>query len=294
MKRILIISFLVILKGLLAANAADTTALNDSIVPNQHIVVTNTNIPQNKQASAVNINNGDSSNTIMDWFMDAIGSTRTIVTWEAIIIIILIIIVVIVGGFGIKAFKKVIYIKIGVNSDKIHRIETILDDVQAVVNSDKIHRIETVLDDVQAVVNRVKLWDKNDLLVIQNDVLSLKDQLAEFSDCINSQSRYFEQSINYLYQAAYSNIEQMSDQTQAREILKSIYHEMQIARLYRTSFNAENNEAYNRDRFAVLAYLEMNGTKEDIPHLEYVVQHDANEDNRRRAIEVIGIIRNRG
>ena len=69
---------------------------------------------------------------------------------------------------------------------------------------------------------------------------------------------------------------------------------MQIARLYRTCFNAENNEAYNRDRFAVLAYLETNGTIEDIPHLEYVVQHDTNEDNRRRAIEVIGIIRNRG
>lgn len=273
MKQILIIILFLILRGSLI-NAADTTALNDSIIPHQHIVVTNTNIPQNKQASAVNINNGDSSNNILDWFMDAIGSTRTIVTWEGIIIIILIIIVYITSIYGIKAIKKVIYIKIGINSEKIQRIEK-------------------TIDDVQHVINKVNFCDQNDYSLIQNDIISLKDQLAKFNDVINSQSRYFDQSFNGLFQVVYSIIEHIEDHNQAIRLLDDLYHTYQIACLYRTCSEANTTNEIDQAKLAALIYLEENGTREDIPHLEYIVQHDPNENNRRQAIEVIAIIRSR-
>lgn len=274
MKQILIIILFLTIRGLLI-NAADTTALNDSIIPHQHIVVTNTNIPQNKQASAVNINNGDSSNTILDWFMDAIGSTRSIVTWEGIIIIILIIIVYVTGIYGIKAIKKVIYIKIGINSEKIQRIEK-------------------TIDDVQHVINKVNFYDQNDYSLIQNDVHSLKDQFAKFNDVINSQSRYFDNLINNLYHTLFSIINHTENTKQAKLILDEFYHGIHIANLYRTyPTNDEERESIIQGKIASLDYLKTNGVLEDIPDLESIVNNDSNEEIRHLAIEVIGTIKYR-
>ena len=85
----------------------------------------------------------------------------------------------------------------------------------------------------------------------------------------------------------------MSDETHARKTLNILFHLLQIAKLYQTSFASQEESKPNKNKFAAFAYLEENGTMADIQHLDYVAQHDPNKNIRTRAIEVRAIIRNR-
>ena len=128
-----------------------------------------------------------------------------------------------------------------------------------------------------------------------NRVKHFADQINNLRDSLTQQSRYFDYIINYLYQVTYSNIERMEDQSQSEQLLNYLYHELQIARLYRTYITADEAPVVNINRIAALEYLEGegNGTMDDIPHLDYVVENDPDEHIRQRAIEVRAIIRNR-
>lgn len=120
-------------------------------------------------------------------------------------------------------------------------------------------------------------------------------QIDNLREYFSQQARYFDYIIEYLYQVTYANIEHLNDQAQAQQLLNHLYHELQIARLYRTYITADEAPVVNINRIAALEYLEGegNGTMDDIPHLDYVVEHDPDERIRQRAIEVRAIIRNR-
>ena len=121
---------------------------------------------------------------------------------------------------------------------------------------------------------------------ITNQIESIKESLVQ-------QERYIDHTADYLFKATYSNLSLMSNQQQAKQLLDSIFHELQIAILYRTSLDESESTNNDNSKETAFKHLEKRGTMADIPHLEYVVKHDPKEHIRRRAIEVIAIIRNR-
>lgn len=128
-----------------------------------------------------------------------------------------------------------------------------------------------------------------------NRVERFATQINNLRESLTQQSTYFDYIIDYFYQVIYSNIELMDDQSQSELLLNHLYHVLQIARLYRTYITEDEAPVVNTNRIAALEYLEGegNGTMDDIPHLDYVVEHDPDERIRQRAIEVRAIIRNR-
>lgn len=122
---------------------------------------------------------------------------------------------------------------------------------------------------------------------------NIGNQIENIKGSLFQQERYIDNTTNYLFQATYTIIENMSDTTQAQQLLENLFHELQIAKLYRSSLDADNDSEIYIHKIAAFAYLEENGTMADIPHLEYIVDYDPNKNNKRRAIEVIAIIRNR-
>jgi hypothetical protein len=244
--------------------------------------------------------NGDTVNALML----EVNSINNILTWCSFIVGVLTIVAAIFGILSVSAFRDETRRNIETSERRINdltqNLTNSLDESTSNQNTsleafqrnidELTHNLTTTLNEsISNQDTRLEAFQQN---IDENNVAL--NIIEGYRETLARQEEYINQTINYLFQATSANINQMSNQEQAREILRRIYHEMLIARLYRISLNAVNNETYNRERFAVLAYLEMNGTREDIPHLEYVVQHDTNEDNRRRAIEVIGIIRSRG
>ncbi len=85
----------------------------------------------------------------------------------------------------------------------------------------------------------------------------------------------------------------MKDKEQANLLLANLFHDFQIAKLYRNNFETDEVSDIDVNLITALEYLEENGTMEDIPHLEYVAQNDTNDDNRNRARMIIGRIMER-
>lgn len=144
-------------------------------------------------------------------------------------------------------------------------------------------RIQKYIKIVDKFVNK---FEKK-LNVHENEFEKIKYSLTQ-------QEHYLNQTIYYLYQAADSITNQMNDQETALVILNQLYHNLQIAKLYRSSLDSNETSKIDNDKFTAFAYLEENGTMEDIPHLLYVERNDSNEQNRKRATGVIAIIKRRG
>lgn len=241
----------------------------------------------------------------------AVNSINNVLTSGSIFIAILTLFIGLVGLFGYHSLKS--DIKEDLNktmsetSDKVAGLKKDL--------NEKINKAEKRIDHIRDIIDECCNDSKEQILNLNKELLTLKDtinsdiqdklsgfneQITDFNgqvelikSSIIQQVRYFDQSIKYLYQATYSNIEQMDDQTQAQQRLENLFHELQIAKLYRTSINADEDSDVNHNRITALEYLEENGTMEDIPHLDYIARYDPNEHVKTRAIEVRAIIRNR-
>ena len=96
-----------------------------------------------------------------------------------------------------------------------------------------------------------------------------------------------------LYDTTYAVAQQIEKTNIAQSLMNTILHDFQIANLYHISLDSDETTDSNDIKFATFAYLEENGTLDDIPHLDYVEQHDPNEFNKRRAIEIKAIINRR-
>ena len=124
----------------------------------------------------------------------------------------------------------------------------------------------------------------------------LEEHEKEFNlvkDSSTMQEQYLKKTIEYLYSASYSNINLMKEEKQAKKLLIKLFHDDQIAKLYRASLDSNETTEIDKDKFAAFVYLEQNGTLDDIKHLEYVVEHDTNKKNCARAHEIKGRIKER-
>jgi len=129
---------------------------------------------------------------------------------------------------------------------------------------------------------------------IKNRISELDKKQAEFNDYISqmkviqdkllTQGKYICNSNVYIYDTLDKIANQIVDAEKGKLILERMYHNYQIINLYATDNNL---------KFASLAYMENNGTQNDIKHLEHVATYDDDEKNRIRAREIIGIIKHK-
>ena len=163
----------------------------------------------------------------------------------------------------------------------------------------QIDNLKDKLNDTKLQVNenmQEKLSAFNDeintkLLTFNDKIDNFNIQVDQIRNSLNQKDKYLDQTINYLFQATYSNINLMDDKDQAKQLLKNLFHDLQIAKLYQADINAD--EVTDINKIVAFSYLEENGIMADIPHLEYIAQHDPNNKIKDRAREIIGRIKQR-
>lgn len=135
---------------------------------------------------------------------------------------------------------------------------------------------------------------KKNSKIIDDKIKTINEKEEEFSNCISRtkiidgrlkvQEKYMCNSNLYLYESLDKIANQISDTDKGRLILKEMLHNYQVTNLY----SADNNT-----KFASLAYLQANGTFNDIEHLEYVSNYDQDENNKIWSREIIGAIKHK-
>jgi len=154
----------------------------------------------------------------------------------------------------------------------------------------------TLLVAVFGIIGYIRIKDilKDNIKKVSDKIIEINSKEQVFNTCIakteaitkelQAQEQYMCNSNVYIHKALETIANQISDDHRAISILKFILHNYQISSLY--SSNASL-------KFAALAYLQDNGTFNDIEHLEYVSNFDLIEANKTWAREIIGIIKNK-
>ena len=221
----------------------------------------------------------------------AVNTVNNILTSGSILIAILTLFIALVGIFAYHDLKNDI-------QEKLDKGKT---DVQKILGNEKTERekfVTTVNETLcEEITNR-----KNFETPINNRIITIEQKIDEcckeakykmkiLEKTQIKQDIYFKKSIEYLYTISTNQLENDEDNT----LRDSLYHDLQIMMLYRYEIYQDNQESdiILHQKKSALDYLmeEDNGKEEDIPDLEYVAQNDPNEEIRRRAIEVIGVIK---
>ena len=150
--------------------------------------------------------------------------------------------------------------------------------------TEKVDRFEKELDSKLDEFNH----SQEELLEQQKNHLN-----DNFCRALIKQEKYYDQTLLYLSQAAYSIIEQMTDKVKVKKLIKFLTLEYHIANLYRSSIDLNETTKIDKKKKGALLYLTENATKEHISHLKYVAQNDPNEDFKNQAQIIIGQIKER-
>jgi hypothetical protein len=112
-----------------------------------------------------------------------------------------------------------------------------------------------------------------------------------FNDCVSrtqviseqlkGQEKYICKTSDYLFAALDKITNQIPDADTGKAIMKQMWHNYQITSLYSADEGKE---------FAALAFLQENGTIDDIEHLEFVSTYDRNDHNKTWAREILGLL----
>lgn len=289
----------------------------DSVSEKNNMVFKNA---EYSDTSIININkNSEAQKTEPSGILDsvvynltlAVNSVNNVLTSGSIFIAILTLFIGLVGLFGYHSLKTDI-------KEELEKTIINVDEKNKELNADineknknlkiEIEKIKTTIDDccdksrhdIKDLTNRldrIRQQINEDIQVktlnFDNQISNFDIRVDQFQEALTQQSRYYDHTIDYLYQVTYSNISQMANQDEAQQLLDYLYHELQIATLYRVNLDAGEARVADFNKITALEYLEENGTRADIPHLDYIAQHDPDEQVRTRAIEVRAIIRNR-
>ncbi len=130
--------------------------------------------------------------------------------------------------------------------------------------------------------------------IINDKIVEINQKEQKFNDCLNQtkaisgkldmQDKYMCKTNSYLFEALDKLANQISDTKVGKVILKENFHGYQITNLY--SIDRNKN-------FASLAYMQQNGSLEDIEHLEYFSNFDLDANNKIWAREIIGVIKHK-
>ncbi len=253
---------------------------------------------QDNNASNLQSYNLDS---IVYYLTLAVDTVNNVLSGGAIALGILTLFLGLVGLFGFNTLKDDIDNKTKVFADnfneRITLIEGKVDKLQS-STEEKTESIETKFNDF---INNYKSLVRS----------------------LNAQERYTNKSIKFLYEAIYmflnspgpdnSGIRSSINPNNApdgdgsgntngnggstggrvQEMLKDLYHKLQILKLYRCSLDEEEAKSITYGKKTALKYLEDSGTSEDLNDLYYAEQNEQNEGIKLRIREVIGIIKSK-
>ena len=255
-------------------NSNRTTTKTDTVITTQE-----------KNTTSTSTNNPASLDSIVFNLTLAVNAINNVLSGGAIALGILTLFIGLVGLFGFNTLRDSIreYTEKH-NKETQDSIDEIKTRINNAFNEFAINQ-NTKLDNFENTIN-------NNI----NKVQSLESKIHQIDTVRVSlilQARYLDQTINCLFQATHTNIEQLEDQNLAGQLLEYIFHELQIAKLYRINLDNDGNPAHDIHKIATFEYLESEGIKTDIPHLEYIAKHDPNEENRIRAQKIIGRIEER-
>lgn len=270
-------------------NSNITTAKTDTVITTQE-----------KNTTSTSNNNPASLDSIVFNLTLAVNAINNVLSGGAIALGILTLFIGLVGLFGYNTLKEDIReYKLKHDKDTQKTIEELESQLtrdydEFTTNQNNIFvELKRTTDEH---TNKINTKLENFYVTI-HDYSNKVDLYAHLIDdirkALTQQARYIDQTINIFFKATYSNISQMKDKEQANLLLANLFHDFQIAKLYRNNFETDEVSDIDVNLITALEYLEENGTMEDIPHLEYVAQNDTNDDNRNRARMIIGRIMER-
>ncbi|MDR1342588.1 MAG: hypothetical protein LBK18_04935 [Prevotellaceae bacterium] len=126
---------------------------------------------------------------------------------------------------------------------------------------------------------------KSNVAKIQAKIQEINEKEQEFDRCISqtkAQEKYMQRTNVCFFEAFDKVVNQITNSKTAKAISQQMLHNYQITNLYSAD-----------DKFAAFAHLEEQGTMDDIQHLDFVSKYDSNKDNKKRAREIIGIIKHK-
>ena len=238
----------------------------------------------------------------------AVNSVNNVLAGGAIAISILTLFIGLVGLFGYKSLKDDIRRTVDLSLNMGGEFKQDINDDQVKfkqnINKDQIKFKEGINEDQkkfkQDLTNKAtSLYTSFDGLQDSNNTkISLFEKQNEEMRCdVNhmttsfiKQEEYIHRTIEYLYQATEMLLNQHNNIDISNRILQSLFHNLQIAKLYRFSIQ-ENKSIVNHNKRTAFEYLINNGSEDDIPHLLYVIKQDPNENNILMAHNVIAIIK---
>lgn len=110
------------------------------------------------------------------------------------------------------------------------------------------------------------------------------NELQKLGHKFNIQENFTYKTSEYLYESVEQIVNQMQDERRAKDIYSKLLHSFHITHLYK---NADES------KLAALFYLHESGTIKDVSDLEYIEKMDENVEYRKRAREIIGVIKHR-
>lgn len=133
---------------------------------------------------------------------------------------------------------------------------------------------------------------ENFTTVLNNFKIEIKNRIEHieiFNASMVAQFRFFNKSIDYLYDVLSTLTEKLDDPL-LRDML---FHDFYINTLYRYDIDPDSKEskAILHHKKAAIEFLKDKGTIEDIKDLEIVAENEPNEEIKQKIYELIGIIK---
>lgn len=196
----------------------------------------------------------------------AVNAINNILTWGSFIVAVLTIAAAIFGILGVSAFREETKNSIKFNKNQLKSF------------SSKITSNTSIVKDTQK--------KQKDFI---SDINDLKYQFSQ-------QKRFLERASENLFQTTELIAFQLQDESEAIKLLDFNNYCKNIILLYRAIMDDDDQETIidiQDQKINAIDFLKINGSLEDIKHLEYVANHDLNEIIKSQAKYAIGYIQAR-
>lgn len=126
-------------------------------------------------------------------------------------------------------------------------------------------------------------------------VEKIKKKLDSFNNKMDEIKKIMEihnQTMHQLNEFLYKAIYKIAENTESKDLLEEVTLNYHIASLYCSNFDSDNPDS-NSNKEADFDYIQQKGNRGIIRYLEFIADHDTNNNNRKRARKIIGHIEER-
>lgn len=132
----------------------------------------------------------------------------------------------------------------------------------------------------------IAIFEFSKIEKIEKDLNSFNEEMKDLRRVMAIQDHTMQSYNKFLYESTKS----IADNEEPIKLLRIVTHNYHLSVLCSLHLDSTDTDSYNY-KYDSFNYIEQLGTKNDIPYLDYVANHDTNKKNRDRAREVIGYIK---